>query len=207
MEQGCLSYSDLVIFTARSLPYAETSHRGIVFIPKSPNPAFARKNRTGFPGMASNLILLLLPRNKLCTWYSGYDVSKRPSWYWQARVVALCHHQDPTKSPLVCFSCPVPCLLIPGNCYATCYSLTLFQSCFFVCVHVCVCMYVSWFLAMDCQCPNEVDFPLLPEEQSFRVASWLEKFLVQNFSICQVDLSQALPSGLGCQRIKPHTPC
>jgi hypothetical protein len=43
-------------------------------------------------------------------------------------------------------------------------------------------MYVFWFLAMDCQCPNEVDFPLLPEEQSFRVASWLEKFLVQNFS-------------------------
>lgn len=67
-EQCCLSHCDLVvIFTARSLPYVETSHRGIVLIPESPNPAFARKNRTDFPEIGSNLILLLLPRNRLCT--------------------------------------------------------------------------------------------------------------------------------------------
>lgn len=64
-EQCCLSLSNhVLIFTARSLPYVETSHRGIVLIPEAPNPALARKIRIGFPGMGSNLILLLLPKKQ-----------------------------------------------------------------------------------------------------------------------------------------------
>lgn len=44
------------------------------------------------------------------------------------------------------------------------------------------------------ECPNEIDFLLLLEEQSFRLTCWLEKFLAQTFLICGVDLSQAAPT-------------
>lgn len=49
------SHSELgLIFRARSLPYVETSHSGIVLFlsPLRFDPAFTRKNRAGFPGWA-----------------------------------------------------------------------------------------------------------------------------------------------------------
>lgn len=81
-EQCCWSHSELgLIFRARSLPYVDTSHSGIVLVLESSNLAFARKNRAGFPGMGLSLILLLFPENKLCTLSLGLGVSKGPSWY------------------------------------------------------------------------------------------------------------------------------
>lgn len=79
-EPCCWSHSELVpLFRARSLPYVETSHGGIVLVPESSNPAFARKNRAFFPGMGLSLILLLFPESKLCVLSLGLDVSKGPS--------------------------------------------------------------------------------------------------------------------------------
>lgn len=60
---------------------------------------------------------------------------------------------------------------------------------------MCVCMHVYLGLqSWTTECPNEVDFLLLSEEQSFRITCWLEKFLAQTFLICGVDLSQTAPT-------------